>query len=108
MSVYLIAVVKVTDDSWIPDYAARVHEIAARHDGKYLSRSGNITVLEGDPPDADVIALIEFPSVQAAQAFAHDPEYTPFAEARQACTKSQLFVIDNTDLTGGIHYLPKA
>lgn len=107
MSVYLIAVVKISDDSWVPEYAARVHEIAARHDGKYLSRSGNITVLEGDRPEADVIALIEFPTVQAAQDFADDPEYAPFAKARQSGTKSQLFVIDDTDLAGGIPYLPK-
>jgi len=27
MPVYLIADVKVTDDAWIPDYAAKVHDI---------------------------------------------------------------------------------
>jgi len=42
MSVYLVADVKVTDDSWIPDYAANVHDIVHRHGGKYLSRSANI------------------------------------------------------------------
>ncbi|WP_223252128.1 DUF1330 domain-containing protein [Paracoccus mutanolyticus] len=30
MTVYLIAEVKVTDDAWVPDYAARVHEIAVQ------------------------------------------------------------------------------
>ena len=39
MTAYLIADVTVTDDSWVPEYAARVHEIAARHGGRYLSRS---------------------------------------------------------------------
>ena len=42
MPVFLIADVKVTDDAWIPDYAAKVHNIVAKHGGKYLSRSGNI------------------------------------------------------------------
>jgi uncharacterized protein (DUF1330 family) len=107
MSVYLIAVVKITDDSWVPEYAAKVHDIAARHGGKYLSRSGNITVLEGAPPEADLIALIELPTVQAAQDFANDPEYAPYAKARQDGTNSQLFVIDNTDLARGVPYLPK-
>ena len=108
MPVYLIAEVKVNDDSWVPEYAARVHEIAERHGGRYLSRSGNITALEGDPPHADVVALIQFPSVDAARAFADDPEYAPFAEARKAGTDSRLFVIDDTDLAGGVPYLPKA
>ena len=39
MPVYLIADVKVTDDTWIPDYAANVHDIVHKHGGKYLSRS---------------------------------------------------------------------
>lgn len=106
MTVYLIAQVKVTDDAWIPDYAAKVHDLAAKHGGKYLSRSGSITALEGDAPDCDVVALITFPSLQDAQAFADDPEYAPFAKARQAGSDSRLFVIDDTDATGGIPYLP--
>ena len=48
MTVYLIADVTVTDDSWIPDYAASVHDIVHKHGGKYLSRSGSITTLEGE------------------------------------------------------------
>ena len=47
MSVFLIAEIKVTDDSWVADYAAKVHPIVEKHGGKYLSRSGNVTVLEG-------------------------------------------------------------
>ena len=106
MTAYLIANVKVTDDVWIPDYAAKVHDILAKHGGKYLSRSANITALEGTPPDADVIAIIEFPSVDAARALADDPDYAPFAKARQASSISMLVVVDDTDATGGIPYLP--
>ncbi|MGB5330357.1 MAG: DUF1330 domain-containing protein, partial [Gammaproteobacteria bacterium] len=47
MSAYMIANVKVNDDSWIPEYAQKVHEIVHKHGGKYLSRSGNLTLLEG-------------------------------------------------------------
>ena len=107
MPAYLIAIVKVNDDSWVPEYAATVHDLAAKHGGKYLSRSGNFTVLEGGRPEADVVAIIEFPSVQAARDFADDPDYAPFAKARQEGTDSRLFIIDDTDLTGGIPYLPK-
>ncbi len=106
MTVYVIADVKVIDDSWLPDYAARVHEIAAKHGGKYLSRSANIITVEGAPMDTTVIALIEFPSMEDVQAFAADPEYAPFAQARQAGSISNLHVIDNTDAAGGIPYLP--
>ena len=100
MSAYLIAHVKVTDDRWIPDYAAEVHDIAARHGGRYLSRSGNITRLEGERPDSSLVALIEFPSLEAAEAFAHDPDYAPHAKARQDGSVSTFYVIDDTDAAG--------
>ena len=107
MSAYMIANVKVNDDSWIPEYAQKVHDIVHKHGGKYLSRSGNMTLLEGELPDYTVIALIEFPSVEACQAFVNDPDYEPFAKARQAGTKSDFYVIDDTDLAQSIPYLPQ-
>jgi len=107
MPVYLIANVKVTDDKWIPDYAAAVHDIAARHGGRYLSRSGNIRTIEGEAPDLTLIALIEFPSFEAVQAFANDPDYAPHGKARQAGSVSDFYVIDDTDIAGSIPYLPK-
>lgn len=108
MSAYLIAQVKVTDPAWVPDYAATVHDIAARHGGRYLSRSPNIRLLEGERPDLTLVALIQFPSVEAAEAFARDPDYAPFVAARQAGSVSTFFVIDDTDAAGAIPYLPKA
>jgi uncharacterized protein (DUF1330 family) len=107
MTVYLIADIKITDDSWVPEYAANVHDIVAKHGGKYLSRSGNITTVEGEGLDTTLIALIQFPSMEAVQAFAADPEYAPYGEARQKGSISRFHVIDDTDLAGTIPYLPK-
>ena len=108
MAVFMIAEVKVTDDGWIPEYAAKVHDIVHKHGGKYLSRSGSITPLEGTPPDLTLVALLQFPTVESVKAFASDPAYAPFAKARQAGTKSTLFIIDDTDVAGTIPYLKKA
>jgi uncharacterized protein (DUF1330 family) len=107
MAAYLIAGVKVNNDSWMPDYASKVHDIVHKHGGKYLSRSGNITTVEGEPSGLDIIALVEFPSVEAAKAFCSDPEYAPFAEARIAGTESRFEIIDDTDAAGTIPYLGK-
>ena len=65
MTVYVIADIKVTDEGWIPAYAASVHELVHKHGGKYLSRSGNVKTLEGKPLDTTFIALLEFPSAQS-------------------------------------------
>lgn len=107
MPVYLIADIKVTDDKWVPDYANTVHKLVHKHGGKYLARSGQVTALEGQPFDANIVALIEFPSSKAVMAFATDPAYAPFAAARQAGSVSRLNVVDGTDLAGTIAYLPR-
>lgn len=107
MAVYLIADIKVTDDSWIPDYAANVHKLVEKHGGKYLSRSGNITTVEGEGLDTTLVAILEFPSMEAIQVFADDPEYAKYKAARQAGSISRFHVIDDTDVAGTIPYLPK-
>lgn len=107
MAVYVIADIEVTDDSWVPDYAANVHDIVHKHGGKYLARSGNVTVLEGEPLDTTLIALIEFPDAASVKAFATDAAYAPYGEARGKGSVSRLQMIDDTDLAGTIPYLNK-
>lgn len=107
MSVYVIAEVDVTNDEWIPEYAEKTHSIVERHGGKYLSRSGNITQLEGKSEPATLIALIEFPDAEAVTAFATDPDYAPLGQARQAGSNSRFRMIDDTDIAGTIPYLGK-
>lgn len=108
MSAYLIADIKVINDAWVPRYAASVHGLVHKHGGKYLARSGHVRTLEGNPLETSLIALIEFPSIEAAEAFANDPDYAPFAAARKAGTDSRFQLIDDTDLAGTIPYLRKA
>ncbi len=105
MANYLIAQVKVNDDAWIPDYAANVHDIVHRHGGKYLSRSANIRTLEGTESTASLVAVIEFPTADALNDFVSDPEYAPYAKARQDGTDSHFIAIDATDVAGTIPYL---
>ena len=105
MSTYLICHVTVNDDAWLPDYAANVHGIVERHGGRYLARSGNITIVEGEGSGANVIALLEFPTMDALNAFVADPEYKPYADARMAGTVSRFEAIDDTDAVGTIPYL---
>ena len=107
MTAYVIADIKVTDESWVPDYAANVFDIVHKHGGRYLSRSANIMTIEGEGMDTTLIALLQFPSMEAVAAFAGDPEYAPYAKARQDGSVSRLHVIDDTDVAGAIPYLAK-
>lgn len=107
MTVYIIADIKINDPKWVPDYAASVHAIVQKHGGKYLSRSGKVKTLEGKPLETTLIALMEFPSSAAAEAFVTDPKYAPFVKARQNGSDSRFQLIDDSDLAGTIPYLPK-
>jgi uncharacterized protein (DUF1330 family) len=107
MTVYVIADIKVTDPAWVPAYATSVHDLVHKHGGKYLSRSGNVKTLEGAPLDTSLIAIMAFPSAEAVKAFAADPQYAPYAAARQKGSDSRFQLIDDTDLAGTISYLPK-
>ena len=98
--------VRVTDEAWIPDYAANVHDIVARHGGEYLSRSGVITTLEGDENESTLIALIKFPTAEALLNFVNSPDYAPYAKARRDGSISNFRMIDDSDLAGSIPYLP--
>lgn len=108
MAVYMIADIKVTDSAWVPAYAGNVHNIVHKHGGKYLSRSGNVKTLEGKPLDTSLIALLEFPSAEAVNAFLADPLYASHAAARRDGSESRFQLIDDTDLAGTIPYLAKA
>ncbi len=108
MPVYLIAEVVVTDESWISGYATSVHDIAHKHGGKYLSRSGNIVNMEGETSKASLIALVEFPVMEAAQAFLNDPDYEEFRKSRREGSISTVHIIDDTDAAGTIPYLKKS
>ena len=105
MSVYLIADIKVTYDGWVPEYAANAHNLVEKHGGRYLSRSGNIHTVEGADKDSTLIAIIEFPDQRALDAFLADPDYVPYARARQAGSVSNFHVVDDTDIAGAIPYL---
>ena len=107
MTAYLIADIKITNDQWVPAYAASVHELVRKHGGKYLSRSGNVKTLEGKPLDTTLIGLMEFPSATEAEAFVSDPDYAPFVAARQAGSESRFQLIDGTDLAGTIPVSPE-
>jgi len=107
MAVYLIGEVTITDESWIPNYATNVHDIAHKHGGKYLSRSSNIKTVEGEECNANMIALVEFPTMEALEGFLNDPEYAEFRQSRIKGSISNLHVIDDSDAAGSIPYLKK-
>ena len=106
MKQFVIAEVKVSDAAWIPAYAALVHQLVDRHGGRYLARSAPSRALEGEAPDVTIVALLEFPSLDAVTAFLEDPDYAPLQAARQAGSVSRIYSLPAQDAVGAIPYLP--
>lgn len=82
-----------------------MHKFVERQGGKYLSRSGNILTVEGPQKDHSLVAIMQFPSENALDAFINDPEYQPYVKARQAGSISHFYMIDDTDIAGTVPYL---
>jgi uncharacterized protein (DUF1330 family) len=66
MPAYWIARVDVTDPARYGEYARGATEAIAAHGGRFLARGGRSVALEGTKRDRNVV--VEFPSVEAAQA----------------------------------------
>jgi uncharacterized protein (DUF1330 family) len=83
MKAYAIANVDVTNLEGFKEYAQRVGPLVEKHGGRYLVRGGAVTVKEGDP-GLNRVVVIEFPSMEAANAFYDDPDYKPVLAMRLA------------------------
>ena len=107
MTAYMIADIKVTNDGWVPEYAASVHEFVHKHGGKYLSRSGNVKTLEGKPLETTLIAIMAFPRRRQPKPSSTTPTTRPSSQPARQGSESRFQLIDDTDLAGTISYLAK-
>ncbi|MFA5940188.1 MAG: DUF1330 domain-containing protein [Sinimarinibacterium sp.] len=98
MKYYSVAELNVTDRAWVKAYVARVTPMVERHGGRYLARTPNVEVLEGDPARPQVFLIIEWPSRDAAQAFYESEEYRPFRDARIAGSQGRFVLVAGEDI----------
>jgi len=93
MKAYIVGDISVHDVERYKRYVAKAPTYVARHEGEYLVRGGDVTVMEGDWNPARMVVL-EFPSKEHALAFAQDPEYQAVAVDRQETTTSRLVIVE--------------
>lgn len=92
MSAYWIARVDVTDEESYGRYARAAGPAILAHGGKFLARGGRMVVLEGEARSRNVV--IEFPSVEAAQACYASGEYQAALEHALGASVRDLIVIE--------------
>ena len=94
MTAYCIFDAEIFDESWIPEYVARITPLYERHGGKCIARSRKAIQLEGDRKPQSLISIIEFPSKDAALAWYNDPDFAPLLKMRRAGSVAQGFLIE--------------
>jgi uncharacterized protein (DUF1330 family) len=92
VSAYVIASVTIHDPDAYSEYAAGTPAAVGAHGGRYIIRGGEVTPKEGRwSPQR--LAVLEFPSMDAARAWYDSPEYTSLRAIRdRAATTDLVFV----------------
>ena len=88
---YIIVDMKVSNPEQYKDYMAAAPAAVKAHGGEYLVRGGRFEVMEGDWQPAR-IAMLRFPSLEAAQTFYDAEQYRAAHEAYLADRASILEV----------------
>lgn len=93
MPAFVIANVKILDPVRYEDYKRLVPGTLAPFGGRFVARGGRTEVLEGDwRPER--LVILEFPSVEQAQAWWHSPEYAEARALRQATSTGTLLILE--------------
>jgi len=87
-----IAHVQVTDAEAYGKYAALAGPAIAAHGGVFLARGGRYVQLEGRDRPRNVVA--RFPSLEAAVACYHSPEYQAALAHAKGASERDLMVVE--------------
>lgn len=74
MPAYVVSMMSITDADTYRKYTDRTPPIVQKYGGKFLTRGGDVTTIEGDTYK-DRMVILEFPSRHAVLDWMADPEY---------------------------------
>jgi uncharacterized protein (DUF1330 family) len=99
MAAYIIGLLRSAPRgmAWVKEYLPKTAALVAKHGGKPLI-GGNSTprllALEGAEAPPLAVVILEFPSLERAQAWHDDPDYAPLKQLRQANVDMEIFVVE--------------
>ena len=97
---YFVVETKLTYFKKFSDYARTVPAVIKQYGGEYIARRGKHTPLEGEwgyeneNDIKSIIALLKFPSVDAADAFWNLPEYAPVKKLREGSGSFRIMSVE--------------
>lgn len=99
MAAYWLARSRVVDAVEYRKYTDLVPAILAKFGGKVLARGGKFNILEG-PENFERHVVVEFPSLERAEACFNSPEYTAAAAFRRSGAGiNELVIVEGGDAT---------
>jgi uncharacterized protein (DUF1330 family) len=93
MAAYLISTIEITDPVSYEDYRKRVGPVLQQYGGRFLVRGGKIHCIEG-PWQPKRVVVVEFESVEKAQAFNDAPEYAQAKSIRHRASVSSVIIVE--------------
>jgi len=75
------------------EYAKLAREILPKYGGRYLARSQENTLLEGDGTAPCCMAILEFPTLDAAERWYRSPENQEASKVRQSGARFRIVAI---------------
>src|SRR3954447_6479517 len=96
MAAYLIAEHIVTDAAKFDEYRTKVAPMIAKYGGRYLTKGGSHKMPEGGHWNPERVVIIEFPDMEAVNAWYHSNEYQPLMALRKGATSELdiMFVLE--------------
>jgi uncharacterized protein (DUF1330 family) len=96
MPAYVVSYVAVNDPDAMGRYATTAAPITEGHGGRYLFAGPGAETLDGEWP-GDAMAIIEFPSREAAMRWYESQEYAQAKPLREAAGQTALIVTPDVE-----------
>lgn len=94
MGAYVIADAEIFDPAKYAQYENLSLQAIERHGGRMLASGGQTALLEGGRRPGRV-AIIEFPSLEAARSFYTSIEYTSARRARGGAARIEMIAVES-------------
>ena len=93
MPAYVIVDIDITDPEQYERYKALAPATVAAYGGRYVARGGATLSLEGDWQSKRLV-ILEFDSLERAQAWHDSPDYRAARTLRQSATRSRMIAVE--------------
>ena len=97
VSAYILIRVNVTDWDRYRQYMALTPAALAQYHGRFIARGGRSVTLEG-PEESRRLALLEFPTLELAEAFYASPEYQSAKSLRDGACEAEFVALEGLSL----------